>query len=561
MASLTPLTGPLGHRRAAHLLRRASYRYSKTTVDQLASLTANQAAATLLVAHPLQMVQPVFDPNATDPNDPVTNETWLLPTGLPLPSGADDPTLRRYVMSWWVNEALYDPGIVHKMAFFFHQYLIVTVNSFGNAHFFDYLNLLRWGAIGNFKKLATKIVLDNCMVRYLNNQQNTVGNPNENFAREYFELFTIGKGPQIAPGDYTNYTEEDIIQAAKVFTGFRTLNPQQFPNTRQYTDPETGIPRCNVQYNLHDSGPKTFTDKFQKTTITGAANAGDMFRELDDFVNMVFAQPEVARNFCRRLYRWFVSRNITAEIETDIIEPLATTFRNGNYEIKPVLQQLLQSQHFYDADDSDNSNEIIGGMIKSPLELYLQSITFFSLPIPSPTANPRLHYQQFYSNSVINRMFMPAGMPIFFSSDVAGYPGYYQEPEYSRQWFNSSTIIARYKLPQMLLSGRQSFGTNPNANIYIKLNIVPWTKNSGFFSDPSDPYALVQELVNYMLPEQIDNDRFNYFYLSVFLDNLPPADWTYEWQNYLNTGNETEVKIPLERLINAIMYSPEYQTF
>ncbi len=561
MASLTPLPGTLGHRRAAHLLRRASYRYSKAKVDQLAAMNAGAAAASLLVSNPLQLIQPVYDPNATTQGDPVTNEKWLLPNGLPLPSGADDQTLRRYVMSWWVNEALHDPGIVHKMAFFFHQHLIVAANAFGNAHFFDYLTLLRWGAIGNFKKLATKIVMDNCMVRYLNNQQNTVVNPNENFAREYFELFTIGKGPQIGPGDYTHYTEDDIVQAARVFTGFRTLNPQQNPDTRIYSDPETGIPRCNVQYGQHDTGLKAFSDKFQKTKIAGATSAADMLRELDDFVDMVFDQPQVARNFCRRLYRWFVSKNITAEIESDIIEPLANTFISGQYEIKPVLQQLLESQHFYDADDSDNSDEIIGGMIKSPLELFLQSVTFFNLPIPSPTANPRLHYQQFYSNAVINRILLPAGLPIFFSSDVAGYPGYYQEPDYSRQWFNSSTIIARYKLPQMLLSGVQSYGTNPNSSIYIKLNIVPWTQNSGFFSDPSDPYALVQDLLNYMLPEQIDNDRFNYFYLDVFLDNLPPGDWTYEWQNYLNTGDQTEVKIPLERLINAIMYSPEYQTF
>lgn len=562
MASLAPLTGTLGLRRATHLLRRASYRYNKTTVDQLAKLTSSEAITLLLVAHPLQMDQPVYDPNPNnDPNDPVTNVTWLLPTGLPLPEGSDDPELRRYVMGWWVNEALHDPGVVHKMTFFFHQYLIVAANAFGNAHFFDYLNLLRWGALGNFKKLATKIVMDNCMVRYLNNQQNTATNPNENFAREYFELFTIGKGPQIGDGDYTHYTEHDIVQAARVFTGFRALNPQTNPNTRIYVDPETGIPRCNVQFGIHDKGVKEFSAKFNGAKITGATSAADMLRELDDFVNMIFAQPETARNICRRLYRWFVSKNITPEIETDIIEPLAATFRDGNYEIKPVLQQLLQSEHFYDADDSDNADEIIGGMIKSPLELHLQTINFFNLPIPSPTANPRRHYQQFYSNAVINRMFMPAGLPIFFPSDVAGYPGYYQEPDYSRQWFNSSTIIARYKWPQMALSGRQSYGANPNASIYIKLDIVPWTKNSGFFSDPSDPYALVQDLLNYMLPEQIDNDRFNYFYLDVFLDNLPPADWTYEWQNYLATGNQTEVKIPLERLINAIMYSPEYQTF
>ncbi|MBK8922263.1 MAG: DUF1800 family protein [Saprospirales bacterium] len=550
MASLTPLSGALGHRRAAHLLRRASFRFTKAKVDELAGMTASQAAANILIAPPLQIAQPVYDNPATTTVD---NITWLVPSGLALP--AEDFVLRRYIMGWWINEALYDPGITQKMTLFFHQYMIVSATAFGNTHFFDYLSLLRWGALGNFKKLATKLVADNCMLRYLNNQQNTKNSPNENFAREFFELFTIGKGPQAGQGDYTNYTEEDIVQVARVFTGFRTR--QQ----RDLLDPETGIPQGTVALNQHDTGDKTFSERFQKTKIIGAKTANDMWLELNAFVNMVFAQEEVARNFCRRLYRWLVSKNITPEIETDIIEPLATTFRVGNYEIKPVVKQLLQSQHFFDADDSDNADEIIGGMISSPLQMLLHAYTFFNVPIPSPTANPKLHYENFYSNAVLTCILGPAGFPLFLPSDVAGYPGYYQEPEFSRQWFNSSTIIARYKFPQQLLTGKVSYGSNPNASIYTQLNIVNWVKSSGFFSAPSDPYALVQELLNYMLPEVIDNDRFNYFYQDVFLDNLPPADWTYEWQNYVSSGNQTEVKIPLERLINAIMYAPEFQTF
>ncbi|MBK8969405.1 MAG: DUF1800 family protein [Saprospiraceae bacterium] len=550
MASLTPLSGALGQRRAAHLLRRASFRFTKAKVDELAGMTASQAAANLLISPPLQMDQPVYDnPNS----DPVENTTWLIPSGLTLPS--DNNTLRRYVMAWWVNEALHDPGVTQKMVLFMHQHLIVTANASGNAQFFDYLRLLHWGAMGNFKKLATKMVTDNSMLVYLNNQQNTASNPNENFAREFFELFTIGKGPQIAPDDYTNYTEYDIEQAARVFTGFRTRNQ------RDMLDPETNIPRGNVVINQHDKGNKVFSDKFNGTVITGAQTGNAMWTELDAFVTMVFNQEATARTFCRRLYRWFVSRKITAEIENDIITPLATTFRISNYEIKPVLKQLLQSQHFFDADDSDNADEIIGGLIKSPLEISLQMLSFFNIPIPSPTADPTQHYQRLYSTGIIQRVLLPAGLPLFYPNDVAGYPGYYQEPEYSRQWFNSSTIIARYKFPRQLTTGRMSYGTSPNALLYFRLDIVPWVKNSGFFSDPLDPYALVQDILNYLLPEQIDNDRFNYFYLDVFLDNLPPADWTYEWQHYLDTGDDTEVRIPLEKLLNAIMYSPEFQTF
>ncbi|MBV6439795.1 MAG: hypothetical protein EPGJADBJ_01448 [Saprospiraceae bacterium] len=551
MASLSPLQGSLGKRRAAHLLRRTSYRFTKAKVDQMAGQSAAEALDSLLTLYPLQLDQPVYsNDNAVPP------VAWINPPGTPLPAGTQDFMMRPYLRGWWINEALHDPGIGHKMAFFFHQYLITSIVGTGlTASYFDYLALLRWGALGNFKKLATKLVTDNSMLRYLNNNENTFTNPNENFAREYFELFTIGKGPQIGPGDYTNYTEDDIVAAARVLTGFRARGQ------RDTIDPETGIPMGRAIFNQHDPGSKAFSDKFQNTVIAGASNAAGMFTELNAFVDMIFAQPETAKNLCRRLYHYFVYRKITDEIENDIIVPLSNTLIANDFEIKPVLAQLLASEHFYDADDSNIADEFIGGMIKSPLELALQSISFFDIAIPDPMTQPRTHYRFFYEQAVTTRMFGAANLPIFMPSDVAGYPGLYADPDFSRQWFNSSTIIARYKVPAMLLTGTRQFGGTPNLSIGVKLDIAPWVKNSGFFSDPSDPYVLVQELLEYLLPEQVDTDRFNYFYILVFLDQLPPADWTYEWQNYLTTGNDAEVKIALERLVNAVMYSPEYQTF
>jgi uncharacterized protein (DUF1800 family) len=550
MASINPLQGNLGQRRAAHLLRRISYRYTKLKVDQVANQTADEALNYLLVMSPLQMAQPIYD-NPSTPT--VEYTTWINPPGLTLPD--QEFNLQRRVTAWWLNEALHDAGIGMKMTFFFHQYLAVTNTTINNVMFFDHLALLRWGALGNFKKLATKMIMDNTMLRYLNNNVNTKTSPNENFAREFFELFTIGKGPQIAPGDYTNYTEDDIVQAAKVLTGFVTRTQ------RDQLDPETGIPRGTISISRHDTTNKTFSSKFQNTVITGTTTAANMPTEIDAFVNMIFNQKETARNLCRRLYRFFVHPNITAEIETDIIEPLATLLKNGNYEIKPVLAKLLSSQHFYDADDSDNKNEIIGGMIKSPLELSLQALTFFNITIPSAVTQNSLHYTTFWASAVIDRMLALANLNIFYPQDVAGYAAYHQEPDYNRQWFSSSTVIARYKLPQMLLTGKRVIGNSPTSSIGIKLDIAPWVKTSGVISVPEDPYVLVQDLLSYMLPEEVSPERFDYFYLQVFLDNLPPNDWTYEWNNYLATNNATEVKIALERLISYIMFSPEYQTF
>jgi hypothetical protein len=276
---------------------------------------------------------------------------------------------------------------------------------------------------------------------------------------------------------------------------------------------------------------------------------------------MIFAQPGTAKNICRRLYRFFVHPRISSEIEADIIAPLADIFRNNDFEVAPVLKKLLQSEHFYDADDSENKDEIIGGIIKSPLELALQAISFFGLAIPDPFSQNYDHYVRFYQQGVIERMLGYANLPLFYPPDVAGYQAYHEGPQYNRNWFNASTIIARYKLPQMLLTGKRVLGGSPEASIGVKLDVAPWVRDSGVFSDPADPYVLVRDLLDYMFPKEINSERFNYFYSQIFLDNLPPSDWTYEWQNYLNTNNDQEVKIALERLITYIMFSPEYQTF
>jgi uncharacterized protein (DUF1800 family) len=420
--------------------------------------------------------------------------------------------------------------------------------------FFDYLSLLRWGSLGNLKKLVTKMVVDNCMLRYIDNDQNFAHNPNENFAREFFELHTVGKGAPAGPGDYTTFTEDDVVEAARVFTGYNHAQ------RHQYVDPETLIPAGKAYPQSHDFGSKTFSQRFGGAVITPATNdAPGMVAELNAFIDLVFAQPATSQLFCRRLYTFFVTRNITQEIEEEVIAPLAQLLVDSDFEIKPVLKKLLQSEHFYDADDSDNADEIIGALIKSPLDLTLQTLSFFQVPIPDPVTENKKHYQDFYSAAVLERMLNRAGMDLFYPPDVAGYTGYFQEPALNRQFFNSATIVQRYKLPQVLLTGTHAWGSGSNDPIGTKLDVAAWLRDSGVISDPQDSYVIVQELLYYLFPEEPDNERFTHFLVTVFLDQLPPADWTYEWNNYLTTGDDSEVKIPLGRLLNAVLYAPEYQ--
>lgn len=111
----------------------------------------------------------------------------------------------------------------------------------------------------------------------------------------------------------------------------------------------------------------------------------------------------------------------------------------------------------------------------------------------------------------------------------------------------------------MLLTGTHAWGPGASQDLGTRFDFAAWLRDSGTISDPSDSYVLVQELLRYLFPEEPDNDRFDYFLTTIFLDSLPPADWTYEWQNFLSSGDDSEVRIPLGRLFNAMLYAPEFQ--
>ena len=428
MASLTQRTGALGSRLAAHLLRRTTYSYNSNSIDEFSTLTAEQAVDSLFAPITFSMEEPI---------DWETMQPWLN-SGVPPVSS--NSRLRFYIMGWWLNEARQHISIHLKMMFFLHSNFIVHAEARGNEYFFDYLSLIKLYTTGSFKELALKITNDNIMMEYLDNAYNTKWNPNENYAREFLELFTIGKGPQIGPGNYTNYTEDDVAEAAKLLTGWR------FGERGVDIDPDTGITAGYADYGRHDLSVKTFSTAFGSQSISPATDANDMLRELSEFVDMVFAQEETAKAIVRKLYRFFVSRHITEEIELDIIAPLAETLRgtqidpnNWDYQLEPMLKELFKSEHFFEEDGFGDG--IIGGLMKSPLESLLPLLTFLDLEIPDPLTNSTTaydHYHRFWFKGVVDNIFDYASLDLFRPPSVAGYQPYYQEPVFHRFWFNSS---------------------------------------------------------------------------------------------------------------------------
>jgi len=386
------------------------------------------------------------------------------------------------------------------------------------------------------------------MLDYLDNTQNNKNNPNENYAREYLELFTILKGEQIGNGNYTNYTEIDIQQAAKVFSGFKKRTD------RSNIDPDTNLPMGYINVNQHDTNNKTFSTAFGDLVITGKNTASEIFEELNDFVDMVFAQPETAKAYCRKLYRYFVKSEWNEEVETDIITPLSQILIDNNYEILPVVTTLLSSEHFFDADDSNATDNIIGSIIKSPLQLFSEVCSMFELNYPNPTTDAYRYYINFFLRFIHNIYFKAAGMELYNPDSVAGYPAYYQEPGFDRNWFSSNTLIGRYKLIESFIEGKN---TITSGNIYTQLDTVNFIKNN--IDNASDPNLLVTEIADLLYPESIDSDRINYFKSFLVDEGFPDYYWTGSWDEFINNGDDTTVKTRLNALIIAMVNAAEFQ--
>ncbi|GAB4423169.1 MAG: hypothetical protein OHK0039_39680 [Bacteroidia bacterium] len=552
MASLALRNGLLGRRLAAHLLRRATYGPTRAEIEAFADMTADQAVD-LLMNFPIP---------PDHPKDPTTGQTWVLSgrTGANSPNGE----LKFIINSWWLGHVLdpaNPPTLFHKLVFFLHTCFVTSYTEIEwNENHYYTLRLFMLYAAGSYRELAEKICLDNGMNEFLDIGDSIDGNPNENFVREFFELFTIGKGPGAGPGDYTTFTEQDVIEAARLMTGFR-LNTNWDDVARQ--DPDTGLPRAWIDPSRHDTTDKLFSHRFQDQVIVGQNTVPGMLQEVQDFVAMIFAQPETARHLVRRLYRYFVRYEIAPEIETDIIEPLAQTLLGNGYILDPVIRTLLKSQHFYDEDDSDAGDEVIGALIKSPLELQIGMVRYFGLALPDPEADLYHAYVTLYRWG-FQKPQSDACFDLFAPPEVAGYQPFYQAPEYNRLWIGAKSIQPRYAIVDEHLYGPPHMQLDVMAYVGDPANVPDYAGsdplgNPGPHPGPRIADHFVGVLLADLLPEAVPTDRHAYFRDEILLDTLSPINWMFEWDNYLATGDDTNVKPQVQKLIRAILQSPEHQ--
>jgi uncharacterized protein (DUF1800 family) len=544
MAALDPISGTLGTKRASHLLHRLTFGPTKQEVNDFATKTISEALA-LLFTIPIPPLAPI---------NPSSGQPYVILTGQ-----GDEGDLAQHFRCWFYSQLFHSgTNAIEKLTFFLHTHFtaIGSVINKGSALYYQN-QLLRQYALGNFKELAFKICIDNAMLTLLDNRLNENTKPNENYAREFLELYTIGKGKEIGPGNYTTYTEEDVKAAARVLSGWDT------DWTYATLDTLTGLPtgklklNSNLLPNRHDASIKTFSAAFQNKTISPIEKSGNFATqaaakdELVQLVDMIFAQEATALNICRKIYRFFVYYKITDTVETEVIAPMAQTLVANNFALKPVLELLLSSQHFFDENDTVVENDTKGAIIKSPLEVTIGMMRFSGVALPDAASNAATFYKEL--ESVLNAM-QDQGFDLYEPLDVAGYDAYFQSPAYNRNWISPNFLARRYQFAEYLLKGETKQG-DPWS---LKIDTVALVKNTAIVTDPSDATKMAQELIDYLLPAAISTERFTFF-LNILLDNLSVINWRNEWNAYLNSNDDMAVRTQLDSFFNAVLQSAEYQ--
>jgi len=570
---LLPLNSTLGQHRAAHLLRRAAFGGTKADIDTYAGMTPAQAVNQLFMSSPFP----------APPMDPDTGSTWI---GMPRAEGEGDDQRIDYFIRWFLGRMMGVDGLPlndivrEKVVLFMHTYFTTMKSKVSDSRALYYQNeLFRMFAFDSmdaaegprdFRTLVKKVSLDNAMMQFLDGRLNVKGSPNENYAREMLELYTIGRGlegslPQTGvDGDYYNFTEQDVRAAANVLTGY------DFDKDFTVLDPETGLPMASIKggaapsQHESDAALKQFSERFNNQVITadrallinGDPTPESMADELDQLITMIFDKEETARHICRKLYRFYVHYEITTELDNDIIADMANRFISGGYRIQPVLEALFTSTHFYEAVGGFEDDKF-GAIIKSPLDLVVTTFRFFEIDIPSYQSDAAAFYEA--TGELIDAM-ENQGMQLYEPIEVAGYPAYHQFPRFNRNWISTNYLVTRYNFIRELLEMNEMFYFDARAFVTQRF-AGQWT----------DAQQLILALCPCIFPmasnlsftnttSHLTPERLNYFLYAFLTSNqYTEAEWTALTAD--PATNYLEIETLLHSLLNSMLQTPEYQLF
>ncbi|MEY3800153.1 MAG: hypothetical protein RLZZ548_33 [Bacteroidota bacterium] len=518
--------GTFGKDELMHLLRRTLFGVKISDYNVYKGKTLEQAVDALLNVSTTLPNPPVnnYGNLVKDPNVPY-GSTWVNAALDP----AVEPQRKGSVKSWfWGQMVTQSPDIQAKMVLFWHNHFAIQFLEIPDARAcYVYTKVLYTHALGNFKDLTRAVTIDPAMLFYLNGRLNTKRAPDENYARELQELFTLGKGPN------SKFTEDDVKAMARVLTGW-SINPLTNPFSTAF-----------VSVN-HDSSDKQFSSFYGNTLIKGQTgiNAGNT--ELDDLLTMIFKVDEVALFLCRKLYEYFVYYEIDDTVEANVIVPLAKVFRDSGYSIKAVLKTLLMSEHFFDSWNR-------ACVIKDPLTQQVGFCREMELKFPAST-DYFLLYQMYQMGMNFGQLTqLNLGDP----PNVAGWPAWYQKPLFHRSWINSDTLPKRNQFTDYLLFIGHKVGS-----FTLMADVWIFTKQ---LTSPGDADDLIAESVSHLLPMSISAAQTATLKEILLPGGIPDYNWSDEYRAATDASdpNHTTAKstatVKIQYLIKSIMNLSEYQ--
>ena len=374
---------------AAHLLVRAGFGGTPTAIQNFRALGPEKAVDSLINA-PVDNYPP---PTWATPDDEDELRAQIQEASTP-----EEKQMARKLQQekfnsemkdlsrWWLTRMVGTPSpLVEKMTLFWHGHFATSGQKVRPAYKMWLQNeTFRQNALGNFRTLAKAVSRDPAMMIWLDTVQSKKEHPNENFSREVMELFTLGEG---------HYTESDVKEAARAFTGYRIYQPEQsFRFAARQFDP----------------GLKTFMGK------TGPWNG-------DQILDIIISQPQCAHFIAAKIWRFFA--NDTPEPK--LVDALAGEFRNVHYELRPLMRSIFLSEEFYDP-------QVRNSQIKSPVQFLAQALRTFPIELPD--------------SNVVEFAFRQMGQVPFFPPNVKGWDG-------GKSWINTATLTFRYKFAHQLVDG------------------------------------------------------------------------------------------------------------
>lgn len=499
---------PWNYQKAAHLLRRAMVGAADKEIRQAVADGLDKTITTLFTP---------FTPALDLIKSWAGKEPWVRPS-----DPNNQSTLyqqwqqnlfnnRAALGKWWLNGfATSAVSLQERMVLFWHNHFVSEIDVVNFAEWMYTQNqLLRTYALGNFRDFVKVITIDPGMLIYLDGVKNfktTRSNQiNENYGRELLELFTLGVNDR---NGKPNYTQQDVSEIARALSGYVV------DVTRSSDGNSYGLLTSRFDSTRWDNGSKTVLGK------TGNWNT-------DDALGIIFSEKadQVAKFICEKLYKTFVY-----EVpDYAVVDGMATIMLNNKFEIKPVMEQLLRSEHFFDASN-------IGAMQKSPLDYMVGAVRGIGLK-NIPDFNPAIGNQR--QTLVLMDKLTQLGQTVFNPPNVKGWPA-------GRTWVSTSTLPTRQQWLLDVMDAKLTYGRTKE--VIFQTDLVSFAKQ---FPNPNNIRVLTSDIAQYLLCVPPSNKEYE-----TLFETILDGGKDYEW----NVDNaEQKPAERLKKLIKAIVQLAKFQ--